>query len=360
MRPAAIEEMSRVMRDVHGNPSGSHRVARAANREVDEAREVLGELLGVLPGDVIFTSGGTEADNLAVCGVGGSVVCSAVEHPAVLASVEHLGGAIVGVDANGIVDEESLRSVSSDQTTLVSVMLVNNETGITQSLSQLATVVRECAPNARIHTDAVQAAAWLDLPTVAADADLISISGHKFGGPKGVGALGLRNGVKLDPQSRGGSQERDRRGGTHNVAGIAGLKTAAIEMMREREAESARIRLLRDQLLDGLVATIPGCTETGERHLKTPNIAHVCFDGIESEALLFLLERADIMATAASSCASGAIEPSHVLAAMGVERERALGSLRLSLGYTSTTADVEAALAALPMAINQLRSRGSL
>ncbi|MEZ5339905.1 MAG: cysteine desulfurase family protein [Acidimicrobiales bacterium] len=360
MRPSAIDEMLRVMREVPGNPSGSHRVARAANRVVDEARDVIGTMLGVAPGDVVFTSGGTEADNLAVGGVGGRVACSAVEHPAVLAAVAHLDGAVFGVTADGLVDDESLRSALSADTSLVSVMLANNETGIIQPLDKIAAVVRDAAPRARLHTDAVQAAPWLDLGVLAADADLVSISAHKFGGPKGVGAVGLRNGVTLAAQARGGSQERDRRGGTHNVAGIAGLRVAAEELLATREAESARIRALRDRLLDGLVATIPGCFETGPRTLKTPNIAHVCFDGVESEALLFLLERADIMATAASSCASGAIEPSHVLAAMGVERERALGSLRLSLGHTSTDDDVEACLAVLPQAINQLRTRGSL
>lgn len=360
MRAAAIDEMARVMREEHGNPSGSHRVARAANRIVDEAREAIGELLGVLPGDVIFTSGGTEADNLAIGGVGGSVVCSAVEHPAVLAAVEHIGGRVVGVQPNGVVDGAVLADALDEHTSLVSLMLVNNETGIIQPLTELAAIIRKKAPNARLHTDAVQAAAWLDLSVEAAAADLISISGHKFGGPKGVGALGVRGNVKLDAQSRGGSQERDRRGGTHNVAGIAGLKVAAIELMAERETEAIRIGQLRDRLLDGLLAAVPGCSETGERPLKTPNIAHICFDDVESEALLFLLERAEIMATAASSCASGAIEPSHVLAAMGVPRSRALGSLRLSLGRTSTDADVDAALVAVPAAIAQLRSRGSL
>lgn len=360
MRATAIDEMTRVMREVPGNPSGSHRVARAANRVVDEAREVLGELLGVLPGDVIFTSGGTEADNLAVCGVGGAVVCSAVEHPAVLAAVEHLDGRVIGVDPNGLVDQAGLVAALDPDTSLVSIMLVNNETGIMQPLAEVAALLRQTAPKALLHTDAVQAAAWLDLTTAAASADLISISGHKFGGPKGVGALGVRAGVKLDAQSRGGSQERDRRGGTHNVAGIAGLKAAALELMAERDTEADRIRQMRDRLLDGLLATVPGCTETGERQLKTPNIAHICFDDVESEALLFMLERAEIMATAASSCASGAIEPSHVLAAMGVERSRALGSLRLSLGHTSTDADVDAVLAALPPAVAQLRSGGSI
>ncbi|MDH4277483.1 MAG: aminotransferase class V-fold PLP-dependent enzyme, partial [Acidimicrobiia bacterium] len=245
---------------------------------------------------------------------------------------------------------------------IVSVMLANNETGVVQLLAEIAATVRAGAPQALIHTDAVQALCWLDVAELASVADLVSISGHKFGAPKGVGALVVResrpSAAKLTPILKGGGQERGRRGGTHNVAGIAALAVAAELTVAERPAQVDRVRRLRDRLADGIAASVPGAIETGDRAAKTANICHFCFEGIESEALLFLLEKADIMASAASSCASGAMEPSHVLAAMGFDRALAFGSLRLSLGYASTEADVDAVLAALPPAVERLRERG--
>ncbi len=201
------------------------------------------------------------------------------------------------------------------------------------------------------------------MAALVADADLISISGHKFGAPKGVGALVVRertgsSGVDPVPLLKGGGQERGRRGGTHNVAGIAALAVAARLTAEERVAQVKRVAALRDRLADGILGAVPGAVETGDRSAKTANIAHFCFAGIESEALLFLLEQADIMASAASSCASGAMDPSHVLAAMGYDRDLAFGSLRLSLGYGSTDDDVDAVLAVLPAAVERLRERG--
>ncbi len=365
IRPAALEVMIPLLTDGYGNPSGAHRMARAANRVLDDAREAMAAALGAEPGQIVFTGGGTEADNLAVTGVveamGGVPVCSAIEHHAVLDPVVHHGGRVVAVDGSGRVDLDRLTAALDDRVSVVSVMMANNETGIVQPLREVVAIVRERAPRAVVHTDAVQALCWLDVAELGAGVDLLSVSAHKFGGPKGVGALVVRPGVELTPLLKGGGQERDRRGGTHNVAGIAAMAVAATETVAERAQQVSRVGALRDRLADGIRDRLDGVVESGvpgsDRSGKTANICHLCFEGIESEALLFLLEKADIMASAASSCASGAMEPSHVLAAMGFDRALAFGSLRLSLGYRSTEADVDAALATVPAAVSRLRER---
>ncbi len=329
----------------------------------------------------MFTAGGTEADNLAVTGVINRVrstgpvtavpVCSAIEHHAVLDPVTHLGGVAVGVGADGVVDLDDLAETldrlngpDGPGVGLVSVMVANNETGIIQPIGRVAELVREHAPNALVHTDAVQALCWLDLAELAAPVDLISVSAHKFGGPKGVGALVVRDRAGLDPLFKGGGQERDRRGGTQNVAGIAAMAIAAAETVAERPVAVPRVAAMRDRLADGIIERLDGVIESGvsnggDRSAKTANLCHLCFEGIESEALLFLLEKEDIMASAASSCASGAMEPSHVLAAMGFDRDLAFGSLRLSLGYDTTEADVDVAIDAVTSAVERLRQHGS-
>jgi cysteine desulfurase len=224
----------------------------------------------------------------------------------------------------------------------------------------VAEVVRRHAPDAVLHTDAVQALSWVDVAEAAAGADLISVSAHKFGGPKGVGALVVRPGVRLAARQIGGGQERDRRSGTQNVAGVAAMATAAALTAGRRTEDTARIAALRDRLADGLLAEVTGAVETGivagDRSGRAAGLAHLCFAGVEAEALLFLLDQAGVAASAASSCASGAAEPSHVLAAMGVAREQAAGSLRLSLGWASTEADVDRALEVVPAAVTQLRA----
>jgi cysteine desulfurase len=359
MRREAVEAMAPFLTDQFANPSGAHAAARAARKAVDEARDVMAEVLGCQPGEVVFTSGGTEADNHAVLGAvrahGGVAVCSAVEHHAVLNAVEHLGGRIVGVDAAGRVDLDALAGALEGDVSAVSVMLANNEVGTIEPFDAAAAVVRERAPNAVLHTDAVQAFQWLDVAALAKPADCVSISAHKFGGPKGVGALVVRGATTLEPLLFGGGQERDRRSGTHNVAGIVAMAAAARATVDERASTVAAAAAQRDRLVDGLFAAIPDVVETVPRHLKVAGSAHVCIDGIESEALLFLLERGGVYASVASSCASGAIEPSHVLAAMAVPKELAAGAVRLSLGYATTDADVDLALDVIPDAVGRLR-----
>ena len=337
-------------------------MARAARRAVDDARDQVAALVGATAGEVVFTSGGTEADNLAVDGVvratGGLPVCSAVEHPAVLTPVREAGGVVVPTDAGGRIDLDALAATLTgvDGIRLVSVMAANNETGVVNDLDAVANVVAEHAPEAVLHTDAVQAAAWVDLGSVCQSAALVSLTGHKFGGPKGAGALVVRDGVPMAAVLRGGGQERDRRAGTQNVPAIVGLGEAARLVQVDREATVRRIGALRDRLEGGLVAAVDGVYRTvPDGTPRTPGVAHLCISGVESEALLFLLERHGLSASAGSSCASGAQEPSHVLAAMGVDRTAALGSVRLSLGHASTPADVDHALTVVPATVTQLR-----
>lgn len=355
MRAVAVEAMLPFLTERFANPSGSHRFARDSRRAIDESRDRVAEILGVLPGEVVFVGCGTEADNQAVAGVAGVAVCPAAEHHAVLHPVEARGGSIVGVDATGHVDVDRLADVLDDRTGIVSVMAVNNEVGTITDLAAVSEIVRERAPRAVLHTDAVQAACWLDLRTIAPLVDSMSFSAHKFGGPKGVGVLTIRDGVDIGPLLVGGGQERERRSGTHNVAGIVAMTAALAATDAERSVENSRLAGLRDELVDGIVARVDGVTETVPRDRKVAGSAHVCIGGIESESLLFLLDEAEVCASAASACASGAMEPSHVLAAMGVDRTAAAGALRLSLGHATTSADVARAVDVVVDGIGRLR-----
>ena len=364
LRPEAFEAMGPWLTGSFGNPSGGHRVAREARRAVDEAREIVAGVLGCEPGELVFTSGGTEADNLAIAGVAGAarraggpagVLCSAVEHHAVLHAVEAEGGHVVGVDANGMIDLDALADAVDDTTAVVSVMLANNEVGTVQDLDAIAAVVAARTSGAVLHTDAVQAAPWLDVAARAARAQLISVAAHKFGGPQGVGALVVRKGVRLSPILRGGGQEREMRSGTHNVAGIVGMSAALAATAADRDAASAAVERRRDRLVARLADSLEGVVETGAGTPRLPNIAHLRLEGVDNEALLVLLDDADVCASAGSSCASGALEPSHVLAAMGIGREDARTSLRLSLGRTTTDADVDRGVEAVVAAACRLR-----
>lgn len=345
----------------YGNPSGAHAMARDARNALDDARVTLAEALGCRPGEIVFTSGGTEADNAAVFAFAdrGAVVCSAIEHHAVLDPVHRLGGRVVGVTNEGVVDLDALANALDDDVALVSVMLANNEIGTIQPLDDIAQLVRDRAPSATLHTDAVQAFPWLDVAALAQPADLVSVSAHKFGGPKGTGVLVVRDGVPFTARQIGGGQERERRSGTQNVAGIMAMAEAARLTVEERKQTVDHVAALRDRLADELLARVPDTFESGARANKVAGNCHLCFDGIESEALLFLLEQHGIMASAAASCASGAQDPSHVLAAMGVPRSVAQGSLRLSLGPSTTAADIDLVLDVLPGSVARLRERGS-
>jgi cysteine desulfurase len=320
-------------------------------------------VVGCKPGEVVFTAGGTEADNTAILGAiaahGGTAVCSAVEHHAVLHAVEHVNGRVVAVDRVGRIDPDALVGALDDGVSVVSVMAVNNEVGSVTDIAAVAALVRRHAPGALVHTDAVQAANWLDLRELWPHVDMLSLSAHKFAGPKGVGILAVRDGVRLAPLLIGGGQERERRSGTQNVAGAVAMAEALRLADLERAAENERIRVLRDALVDRLLADLPDVIETVPREHKVAGSAHVCIRGIENEALLFLLDEAGVCASAASACAAGAMEPSHVLSAMGVDVGWARGALRLTLGRTTTAADVARGGDAIVGAVRRIREHAT-
>ncbi len=368
MRPEAIAALVEVLEHSPGNPSGQHRWAREARRRLDDARDGIAGLIGVDPGAIVFTSGGTEADNLAVRGVlgaaGGRALCSEIEHHAVLDVVHAMGGGTVAVDASGRLDLDHLADelAADPEISVVSVMLANNEIGTLQDLDAIADVVdraRTSHPNGLVlHTDAVAAAAWIDVAAAAARADLITISGHKVGGPKGIGILAVRPGVALAPLLIGGGQERERRSGTPDVGGAVALGVAMAAAARDRVTVTGRAREQAERLAAGLTeatdhvrTTIPPRSVDG-----VANIVHLSCREVSSESLLFLLDEAGVAASAGSSCASGALEPSHVVEALGVAPDWARGALRLSLGWTTTDEEIDHALEVIPAAIAQLRA----
>jgi cysteine desulfurase len=371
MRPEAIAAMLPYLADHPGNPSGAHGSSRATKTALEEARETVAAVCGCQPHEVVFTGGGSEGDNLAIKGAAWAarstdpaldgVVTTGIEHKAVLGACARLareGFRVARVPATGagVVDLDLLAGALDEHTAVVSVMLVNNETGVRQPLDDVARVVRERAPSAALHTDAVQAPQWLDLSAAASEVALVAISGHKFGGPKGVGALVVRDGIALVPLVEGGGHERGLRAGTQNVAGIVAFATALRLTHERRSEETARIEGWRDELERGLAAQVPGFTVNGASATRVAGILHCTFDAVEAETLLVALDRQGVMAASGSACSSGAVDPSHVLVAMGMPRDRALSSVRFSLGYATTRADIDAALAIVPEVVAKLRA----
>lgn len=365
LRPEAKEAMELYYDVAFANPSGSHRFAREIRKVIDEARDMVADVIGCAPGEVVFTSGGTEGANTAILGAvhrsGGRAVCSAAEHHAVLHCVEHVDGVVLPVTAGGILDPSYVRETlrATDNVSVVSAMTVNNEVGAITDMVEISRAVRRTCPDAIMHTDAVQAACWIDLREVWPHVDVMTLSAHKFGGPKGMGIMVQRDGVHVTPLLLGGGQERDRRSGTHNVAGIVGTAVALSITDEHRTSELLRISRLREQLVSSITSAVPNAIPTLSSDASVPGIAHLCLTGVESELLLFLLDREDVCASAASACASGAMEPSHVLAAMGVEPERAKGALRFSMGHTTTAKDIERGANAVTTAIEYLANMSS-
>lgn len=368
MRPEAVTAMLPFLTERFGNPSGGHCVSRDARIALDEARDSVARDLGCDPGEIVFTSGGTESDNLAVLGArranNGAVLCSVVEHHAVLRPCQAEGGTTVRVDAGGTLDLGSLADSVHDGVGLVSVMLANNEVGTIQPLSEAVAIVRARAPEALVHTDAVAAAGWIDVASETASADLVSVSSHKVGGPKGAGALVVRGGARLEPLLLGGEQERGRRAGTHDVAGIVGMAAALSAATRDRDEQVRKTRALRDRLADGILEAVEGSRENGVDRMglgashgsrKLPSSLSIRFEGIDSEELLFLLDDAGICASAGAACASGALEPSHVLLAMGLTEPEARSAVRFSFGVASSDAEVDHVLEVLPKLVERLR-----
>ena len=371
MAPEAVEAMVPFLADRFGNPSGSHRESRRARRAVDDAREQIAALLGADFSELVFTSGGTEADNLAVMGGWEAVsaarpsppalVCAAMEHHAVLhacrAVAQQTGAELreIPTAKDGIVELDALAESCTSEVGLVAVMTVNNEIGTLQPVEAVARLVRDRCPSALFHTDAVQAVVWTEVGARATPADLMAVSAHKFGGPQGVGALVVRNGAPLRPLIHGGGQERDRRSGTPNVAGIVAMAAALTVAHAARPESVARVSGLRDRLGDGLLASVTGVTETAARDHTVAGHLHLRFAGLDREALVILLDEAGVSVSAGAACASGAVEPSHVLVSMGLGPEEAAGGIRFSLGPTTTVAEIDHALAVVPSAVAQLR-----
>jgi cysteine desulfurase len=362
--PQVRAAMAPYLDDRFANASSLYAAARETRKAIEEAREVVASAVGARPDEVIFTSGGTEADNIALQGVAfrarnegrDGIVVSAIEHHAVLDTARWLGRngfrvTEVGVDADGVIDGSALRAAVDRKTAIVSVMAANNEVGTIQPVDRCADVAR--AAGARFHTDAVQALPWLALEST--NADLMALAAHKVGGPKGVGALIVRRGVGLEPLVHGGGQERGLRSGTYNVAGIVGFGAAVQATLSAREQLVPRVRALRDRLQEALVQRIPGVTVNGAGVERLPNNCNVCIAGIESEPLLLLLDAAGIAASSGSACQSGAAEASHVLTAMGVPNERAMGALRLTLGRNTTADDLDTAVDHVVAGVERLR-----
>ena len=369
VRPEVLEAMLPYLgREAFGNPSSAHRFGRTARAGLEEAKRTIAECLGVEPGQVIFTSGGTEADNLAIIGSalaardrGGPfrVAVSAVEHKAVLAAahaVRHLGGEeiLVGVSASGIVEEEALDEVLARGVALVSVMWVNNEVGTVQPIARLAERCR--AAGVCFHSDAVQAFGKVPLSLSDAGCTLLTISGHKIGAAKGVGALIVRDRGAVEAIIHGGGQQYGIRPGTENVPGIVGLGRA-VELAAAEQAESAaRLGALRDELERRVLAIVPDAVINAWQAERAPHVSNISIPGTDSEALLMHLDLAGVACSSGSACSTGAIEPSHVLTAMGVPRELGIAALRFSFGKDNTAEDVDAVIGALPKIVEKVRA----
>lgn len=363
--PAVLAAMQPFFSDVFANPAAVHAAGLEAREAVETSRETLARLIGADPEEITFTSGGTESDNLALKGVARAVLgerrhvlVSAIEHHAVLdaaraLSAEGFDVETLRVTAEGIVEPEAVADRISARTALVSVMHANNEVGTVQPIGEIGRICREAG--VPFHVDAVQTFGRAPLDVRASCVDLASVSGHKLYGPKGIGALYVRRGVRLVPCQDGGEQERGRRAGTLNVPGIVGLAVAAEAACAEREAESARLATLRDRLMAALLANVPGCRICGSRRQRLPNNVHVCIEGVEGEPVLLALDAAGVYASAGSACSAGSTEPSHVLIAMGLGRNLARGALRLTLGKGTDAAAVEYAAEAVAHAVTEVR-----
>ena len=369
VRPEVLEAMLPYLgKEAFGNPSSAHRFGRAARAGVEEAKRAVAEALGAEPNQVVFTSGGTEADNLAIIGAalasrdrGGPfrVAVSATEHKAGLAAahaVKHLGGeeVILPVSASGLVDQAALARALQDGLAVVSVMWVNNEVGTVQPVRELAD--RCCDAGVSFHSDAVQAFGKVPVSLRDVNCTLLTISGHKIGAPKGIGALIVRDRKAIEAIIHGGGQQFGIRPGTENVPGIVALGTAARLAVQEQAALAARLRELRDDLERRLRAVIPDAVINGWQGERAPQISNVSIPGTDSEAMLMHLDLAGIACSSGSACSTGTVEPSHVLSAMGVPHELGVAALRFSFGKDSTTEDVQAVETAIPKIVEKVRS----
>lgn len=365
--PEVADRMDRAVRELWGNASSVHHFGQQAKAGVDDARASVAALLGADASEITFTASGTESDNFAIRGAAEALeptgrrhlIASTIEHEAVLNTLKALARrgwrvTLLPVGPSGIVSPDALRDAITDDTAIVSVMHANNEIGTIQPVAELARIAK--AHGALAHTDAVQTAGKVPIDVGALGVDLLSISGHKFYGPKGTGALWIRKTVRLLPFVTGGRQERNRRAGTENVPGIVGIGAAAQRALGKMNVEARRIALLRDRLEQGILAAVPGAERNGAEEPRVPNTTNISFARVESESLLIGLDLDGLAVSSGSACSSGTLEPSHVLKAMGLPHARTLSSIRFSLGESNTEEDVDRVVRALPPLVEKLRS----
>ncbi len=365
--PRVLDAMIPYLTTEYGNASSIYTLGRHAMQAIDHSREQVAEIIHCRPTEIAFVGCGSESDNLAIKGMayaaqkkGNHLVTSSIEHHAVLHTCQYLERAgykttYLPVDEYGSIDPDDVARAITDQTILVSIMYANNEVGTIEPIAEIGRICR--ARKVPFHVDAVQAGGALPIDVAALNVDLLSLSAHKFYGPKGMGILYVRQGMRILPQLQGGSQERGRRAGTENVAGIVGTATALRLVQEEMPQVTPRIKALRDRLIEGILA-IPRSRLTGHPEQRLPNNASFCFEGVEGESILLSLDLHGIAASTGSACTSGSVDPSHVLIAMGMPSEWSHGSLRLTLGKANTEADVEAVLTTLPGIVEKVRSLG--
>lgn len=367
LSPEVAEAVARVSREVFGNASSVHFFGQQAKAVLDDARTAVSALLNGDPSEIVFTSGGTEADNAAIRGVAEAaeargrrhLIASAIEHEAVLNTLRSLARrgwttTLLPVDQTGIVAVSALEAAITDQTALVSVMSANNEIGTVQPIVDLARVAH--AHGALMHTDAVQSVGKIPVDVRALDVDLLSLSAHKFNGPKGIGALWVKRGTRMLPILTGGKHERNRRAGTENVPAIAGLGVAARQAAGKLTTEAARVGAMRDRLETNVLSAVPGTDVNGAQTPRVPNTTNISFDRVEAESLLIALDLEGVAVSTGSACSSGTLEPSHVLKAMGLPVHRTQNSLRFSLGLYSADAEVDYVVGILPRLVEKLRN----
>ncbi len=368
IRPEVLEAMLPFLREHHGNAGSLHRFGRDCRRAVETAREQVAALINAEPREILFTSGGTESDNLAIRGIVEAtdrkairLVTTAVEHHAVLHVCESLARAnrvdlqVAGVDQEGLVDPDAVEALLGDETVLVSVMHANNETGVVQPLERIGALCRE--RGIPFHSDTVQSVGKLPLDVRKLPLDLAAISGHKLYGPKGIGALFVRSGTGIEPQAVGGAQERGRRAGTENVAGIVGLGRACELLSGELQSTSKQMEVLRDRLQEGVLATVPYAGINGSTAHRLPNSLNMAFNDLDGERMMFALDQEGIAVSTGSACTAGSLDPSHVLLAMGQSHEHASSAIRFSLGRDNTEEEIDRVISLLPGLVEQLHER---
>src|SRR5712691_12704073 len=366
LAPEVAEATARALRDQFGNASSVHHFGQQAKAAIDEARSAVAALLNADPSEIVFTSGGTESDNFAIRGAAEALdptgrrhlIASAIEHEAVLNTLKALARrgwrtALLPADQSGVVSPDRLREIITDDTAVVSVMHANNEIGTIQPIAELARLTHE--RGALMHTDAVQSVGKIAVDARTLGIDLLSLSAHKFNGPKGAGVLWIKRGTRMQPILTGGKHERNRRAGTENVPAIAGLGVAARLAAGKLSVEAPRVAALRDRLEAGILRAVPGTAVNGAPESRVPNTTNISFEHVEAESLLIALDLEGVAVSTGSACSSGTLEPSHVLRAMGLPTHRTQNSLRFSLGMFSTEEEVDHVIEVLPRLVEKLR-----